>query len=465
MTLGFLLFPLMGAILAPLCRNRNNARWIFTFVTGLSFLLCLAIAPEVPFAHRLFSPPKAIWTLQWGLDMPAWLLCITTTFVFHIISWIEFPKEYSRFLYCLLFFIEFTSLGFFMAQDLLSFAFFFEASLIPSVLLLRFFGGEGREQAILKMLGFFLLGAIAFLGGIWGLHNFCETPLLSDIRAILSCNSPRLLLSIFASLSLGVITQIPLFPFHLWLPDAHSEAPNPVTISFSAVLLNVGAFGLYRLLYTIFPSPPQSIINLLLVLSAFTIIWGGICAFAQEDFKRSIVYISLMHMGSIAVGLLLLRPLAAEGAILQMMSHSLISLALFAMASKVETIYFSRNFSNIGGFYKLPPGLGIFLLIFMVGNLTLPGTIGFIGEFILLHETLQKSIPALCALGIGFILTGFYSIRVVRLVNMGTVPEALGTFNIRPKKIIIHWVVFGVLSFLIFMLGIIPWHYKMLSGF
>ncbi|AIH04334.1 NADH-quinone oxidoreductase subunit M [Thermodesulfobacterium commune] len=320
------------------------------------------------------------------------LLCIT-------ISWNSI-KEKVREFYLALLFTNIAIVGTLCALDLLLFYVFWEAMLIPMYLIIGIWGGPRRIYSTLKFFLYTFFGSVFMLIAIIYLFlkfgTFDYTKLLG---VPLGGLTEKLL---FLGFALAFAIKIPMWPVHTWLPDAHTEAPTAGSVILAGILIKLGAYGFLRFGLPMFPHAAQEFAPLLLLLSVIAIIYGGLACLAQDDLKRLIAYSSVSHMGFVTLGIFAFNPIAMKGAILQMINHGIVTGALFMCVGIVYDRTHSRAISYYGGLASVMPVYATFFMIFTLASIGLPGTNGFIGEFLILLGTFftNKLLVVFAALGL-----------------------------------------------------------------
>ncbi len=437
---GLLILPMVGVLALLLLRGddqstRNNARWIALWTTIATFILSLFAWGEFNTAsagfqlveqRAWFSPAIAYRLGVDGLSLPFVLL---TTFLMPFCigaSWLSIDKRVKEYMIAFLV-LETLMIGVFEALDLLLFYLFFEGGLIPMFLIIGVWGGKRRVYAAFKFFLYTLLGSLLMLLAIMAMYWYAKT---TDITVLLHTEFPAgmqkwLWLAFFASFAV----KTPMWPFHTWLPDAHVEAPTAGSVILAGILLKMGGYGFIRFSLPMFPDASQYFAPLVFALSIIAIVYTGLVALVQEDMKKLIAYSSVAHMGFVTMGLFAMTPQGVEGAVFQMISHGLVSAALFLCVGVVYDRMHTREIAAYGGLVQRMPLYAVAFMIFTLANVGLPGTSGFVGEFLTLIGAFQtNSLVALFATT-GVILSAAYALYLYRNVIFGVI-EKPGLMNI-----------------------------------
>jgi len=308
-------------------------------------------------------------------------------------------------------------IGVFCSLDLVVFYIFFEAGLIPMFLIIGIWGGPKRVYAAFKFFLFTLLGSVLMLVAIISIYWIAGT---TDITQIFEIKIPVkyqyvLWLAFFSSFAV----KMPMWPVHTWLPDAHVEAPTAGSVILAAILLKMAGYGFLRFSIGMFPVASEYFVPLIYTLSIIAIIYTSLVALMQEDMKKLIAYSSVAHMGFVTLGIFTFTPQGIEGSIYQMISHGLISAALFLCVGVLYDRIHSRLISSYGGIVNVLPKYSLVFAVFMLGALGLPGTSGFVGEILILIGAFQKSFLVAVLASIGIILGAAYMLWLYKRVVFG----------------------------------------------
>jgi NADH-quinone oxidoreductase subunit M len=441
--------PLVGMVIVLLLHKERHVkaiRWVTTIFAALTFVASiLALAAFEPKATQMQLQESAPWIPQFhvnytlgvdGLSMPLIILTTLLTLLCVIYSWrIEVRvKEYMAFFLLL----ETGMLGVFCALDFFLFYMFWEISLVPMYFLIGIWGGPRREYAAIKFFIYTLVGSLAMLLAILVCY-FTSHPQTFDMLELARQNplaqQPVMGAFVFFGFFLGFAIKVPLFPFHTWLPDAHVEAPTAGSVILAGVLLKMGTYGFVRVILPIVPDASHEFALFLGVLAAISIVYGALCAMAQQDLKKIIAYSSVNHMGYVMLGIAAAamysggdplarlhvadRITALNGAVLQMFNHGIITGALFFLVGVVYDRAHTRDVNAFGGLAKqLPIYTGIMMLA-CFASLGLPGLSGFVGEFMVFLGS-YASLKLITAISvIGVVITAAYFLIVIQKVFLG----------------------------------------------
>ena len=389
-----------------------------------------------------------------GIDGISILFIVLTTFItpICIISCINSVRiRVKEFLIAILI-LETFMIGVFCSLDLVIFYLFFEAGLIPMFLIIGVWGGPRRVYSAFKFFLFTLLGSVLMLVAIIVIYWITGT---TDITQIYEIKIPKeyqnLLWLAFLS---SFAVKMPMWPVHTWLPDAHVEAPTAGSVILAAILLKMAGYGFLRFSIPMFPNASEFFTPLIYTLSIIAIIYTSLVALMQDDMKKLIAYSSVAHMGYVTLGIFTLTKQGIEGSIYQMISHGLISAALFLCVGVVYDRFHSRMISNYGGLVNYLPKYSFLFLVFALAALGLPGTSGFLGEFLVLTGTFQKSYLAAMLATFGVVLGAAYMLWLTKRVIFGS------TNNSEIKKINdvnkSELIMLTVLAFFIIFFGFYP---------
>ncbi len=420
-TLGALLIALIKGDEAAVARNaRFVALWTTLITFAVSLLIWIDFNPGTADFQFTESAPWIGTTIGYrmGVDGISMLFVILTTFLMPIciLASASVHKRVKEYMIAFLV-LETLMIGVFCATDLFLFYVFFEAGLIPMFLIIGVWGGARRIYASFKFFLYTLLGSVLALLAILTMYFMAGT---TDIPTLMAYKFPAemqfwLWLAFFASFAV----KVPMWPVHTWLPDAHVEAPTAGSVILAGVLLKMGGYGFLRFSIPMFPLASVEFAPLVFALSVIAIIYTSLVALRQEDMKKLIAYSSVAHMGFITMGTFSLTQQGVQGAILQMLSHGIVSGALFLCVGVVYDRLHTREIARYGGLVKNMPVYAVVFLFFTMATVGLPGTSGFVGEFLTLVGAYQANTWVAFFASTGLILGAAYSLSLYRRVMLG----------------------------------------------
>ncbi len=427
--------PLVGAAFILLARGEDEqaaryARWAALWTTIITFLISLLILKNFTSGQAGYQLVEdhpwlgSIAGYRMGVDGISMPFVILTTFLMPICiaaSW--FIKSRVREYMIAFLVLETLMIGVFCATDIVLFYVFFEAGLIPMFLIIGIWGGPRRVYASFKFFLYTLLGSVLMLLAIIAMYWHAGTTdiaLLSKAGAFPPAMQTWLWLAFFASFAV----KMPMWPVHTWLPDAHVEAPTAGSVILAAILLKMGGYGFLRFSLPMFPDASHYFQPLVYTLSVVAIIYTSLVALMQEDMKKLIAYSSVAHMGFVTMGIFSFTRQGIDGALFQMVSHGLVSGALFLCVGVVYDRMHTREIKAYGGLvHRMPLYASIFML-FTMANVGLPGTSGFVGEFLTLLGTFQNNTWVAFFATSGVILSACYALWLYRRVVLGALEKA-----------------------------------------
>jgi len=391
-----------------------------------------------------------------GIDGISLMMILLTTFLTPIcllVSVNSIKNRVKEYVICFLL-LEGFVIGSFAATDLVLFYIFFEAMLIPMFLIIGIWGGKNRVYASFKFFLYTLFGSVLFLIAIIYIYIITGT---SDIVVL---NSKLSLLDIgvqkwlWLAFAISFAIKIPMFPFHTWLPDAHVQAPTAGSVILAGILIKLGAYGFLRFSLPFFPAASLFFAPTIFALSVIAIIYGSIVALMQEDMKKMIAYSSVAHMGFITMGIFAMNMQGLQGAIMQMISHGLVSSALFLGVGVVYDRLHTREIADYGGLANKMPKYAGFMMLFTMAAVGLPGTSGFVGEFLSIIGVFQVNKIVATLAAFGMVLGATYMLWLYARVIFGEVK------NDKIKNITdinkIEFCVLLLMSLLVLLIGIYP---------
>ncbi len=454
-------FPLVGAAAILALPGANSARWIALGTTIVTLALSLVMLAGFHSANPGFQLVEQMGWLgggisyHMGVDGISVLFVILTTALMPFAiaaSWESVENRVAEYMVAFLV-LETMMIGVFCALDLVLFYVLFEGALIPMFLIIGIWGGKRRVYASFKFFLYTFVGSVLMLLAIMSMYWYTGT---TDIAALIAtAHFPAamqtwLWLAFFASFAV----KMPMWPVHTWLPDAHVEAPTAGSVILAAILLKMGGYGFLRFSLPMFPNATEMFAPLVFVMSIVAIIYTSLVALAQEDMKKLIAYSSVAHMGFVTMGIFTLTHQGVEGGIFQMLSHGVVSGALFLCVGVVYDRMHTREIAAYGGLVNRMPVYAACFLVFTLANIGLPGTSGFIGEFLtMLGAYLHNSWIAIFA-ATGVILSAAYALFLYRRVIFGALVkpslQAITDLTAREKALLLPLVVATI------VLGVYP---------
>jgi NADH-quinone oxidoreductase subunit M len=448
-------FPLVGALVIALVpRGRDRLVRVLGIVfTAVPLAIGIGILVGFDFgAPGAFGAAEARNTLQFGVNLP-WIsaidahyfvgmdgvslplfeLTLLMSFLCMVYTWRYLPEPgRPKGFVALLLLLETGMAGTFVAFDLVLFFVFWELVLVPMYFLIGLWGGPNREYAAIKFFLYTLFGSVFMLLGFLAMY-FNAEPHTFDLIALQQAGFDRTFqLVVFAGLFLGFAIKVPMWPFHTWLPDAHTEAPTVGSVLLAAVLLKMGTYGFVRIALPVLPDAARAWAPAIGILAAIAIVYAALACLAQRDLKRLIAFSSVGHMGFVMLGIATLTDVGINAAIYGMVAHGVITGMLFFLAGSLHERYHTREIAEIGGgMLQKVPWLAGLLAFTAIASLGLPGLAGFWGEVMALLSAYSPAPGLSLGLfrtlmvlgGIGTILTAGYFLWMLQRVNLGTVPE------------------------------------------
>jgi len=450
--------------------SRNNAKWLALVATVATFLASIFLYAQFDPANTGFQfvedrPWFSGLRYKLGVDGISVLFVLLTTFFMPIVigSCWEVDYRVKDYMIALLL-LETLMLGVFCALDIILFYLFFEAGLIPMFLIIGIWGGANRVYASFKFFLYTFLGSVLMLLAIISMyieagttdivlllnHKFDVTTLEILGLSVVGGMQTLMWLGFFTSFAV----KMPMWPVHTWLPDAHVQAPTAGSVVLAAILLKMGGYGFLRFSLPMFPFSTDLMAPLVLWLSVIAIIYTSLVALVQTDMKKLIAYSSVAHMGFVTMGIFCVNQQGLDGAIFQMLSHGFISGALFLCVGVIYDRIHTREISAYGGLVNKMPAYALVFMLFTMANVGLPGTSGFVGEFLTIVGVFKVNTWVAFLATSGVILSAAYALWLYRRVVMGDlIKESLRTITDMNSREI---VIFVPLAFMTLLLGLYP---------
>ncbi|MCF6445312.1 NADH-quinone oxidoreductase subunit M [Nereida sp. MMG025] len=468
--------PLLGAVILALFLRgddeaaQRNAKWVAMWATLATFLFSIFILTGFDAQNTGFQfVEERTWimglTYKMGVDGISVLFVMLTTFLMPLViaSCWDVKHRVKEYMIALLV-LETLMLGVFCALDLVLFYLFFEAGLIPMFLIIGIWGGANRIYASFKFFLYTFLGSVLMLVAMVAMYVDAGT---TDIAALLNHSFDSSTMTVFGLTIMGGMqtllflaffasfaVKMPMWPVHTWLPDAHVQAPTAGSVVLAAILLKMGGYGFLRFSLPMFPVGSDILAPLVLWMSAIAIVYTSLVALVQEDMKKLIAYSSVAHMGFVTMGIFAANQQGVDGAIFQMISHGFISGALFLCVGVIYDRMHTRDIDAYGGLVNRMPVYALVFMLFTMANVGLPGTSGFIGEFLTIMGVFQVNTWVAMVAATGVILSAGYALWLYRRVVMGDlIKESLKTITDMTKR---ERAIFAPLVFFTLFLGVYP---------
>jgi NADH-quinone oxidoreductase subunit M len=457
--------PLLGVLFIAFLNGddehvRRNARWAALWTTLVTFAVSLILlwrfdpaSPEFQFVEKYdWLGGKTSYHMGVdGISLPFVILTTALMPLCIIASWQVIQMRVKEYMIAFLA-LETLMVGTFSALDLVLFYLFFEGGLIPMFLIIGIWGGPRRVYASFKFFLYTLLGSVLMLLAIMAMYWQAGT---TDIPTLMKFAFPRnmqtwLWLAFFASFAV----KMPMWPVHTWLPDAHVEAPTAGSVILAAILLKMGGYGFLRFSLPMFPAASHDLAALVFALSVIAVVYTSLVALVQEDMKKLIAYSSVAHMGFVTMGIFAATTQGVAGGIFQMISHGIVSAALFLCVGVVYDRMHTREIAAYGGIVNRMPLYAFAFMVFTMANVGLPGTSGFVGEFMSLIGTFKTNVPVATLATLGVILSACYALWLYRKVVFGVLdkPSLAGIMDIGRREIL----VLAPLVILTILFGVYP---------
>jgi NADH-quinone oxidoreductase subunit M len=444
--------PLVGALFILVLRGddsaaKRNARYIALWTTIVTFVVSLLLWRDFdPRTSDFQFVEKYDWiggtiTYQVGVDGISMLFIILTTFLMPLCilaSWRSIENRVKEYMIAFLV-LETLMIGVFCALDLVVFYLFFEGGLIPMFIIIGVWGGKRRVYASFKFFLYTLLGSVLMLIAIMAMYlqdGTTDIPTLLGYKGTFAGFSARMQFWLWIAFFASFAVKMPMWPVHTWLPDAHVEAPTAGSVILAGVLLKMGGYGFLRFSIPMFPLASADLAPLVFALSIVAIIYTSMVAFAQEDVKKLIAYSSVAHMGFVTMGVFTLTTQGVQGGIFQMLSHGIVSGALFLCVGVIYDRMHTREIAAYGGLADRMPLYAFCFMVFTMANVGLPGTSGFVGEFLSLTGAFKANSWIALFATTGVILSAAYALWLYRRVIFGKLekPSLANILDLTPRE-------------------------------
>ena len=457
--------PMLGALVILLIKDdensENNIKKVALWTSVGVFLLSLFIWLQFDSSNSSYQfQEKFRWFNDFnfyyhiGIDGISLFMVILSTFLTPLCilaSWESIKKRVKEYMIAFLF-LETVMIGMFSSVDILLFYIFFEAVLIPMYLIIGIWGGDRRIYASFKFFLYTLLGSVLMLIAIIAIYRLTNSMSIEDLQGNYFAKNVQiyLWLAFFASFAV----KIPMWPFHTWLPDAHVEAPTAGSVILAGVLLKMGGYGFIRFSLGMLPEASEYFSPLIMTLSIVAVVYTSLVALAQTDIKKLIAYSAVAHMGLVTIGIFIVNAQGLEGAMIQMISHGVVSGALFLCVGVIYDRMHTRDINFYGGLVNRMPIYATVFMIFMLGSVGLPGTSGFIGEFLVIVGAFKYSSIVVIGSATGIVLSAVYMLYLYKRIIFGEMSNEklieILDLNNREKIILIP------LAIAVIFIGIFP---------
>jgi NADH-quinone oxidoreductase subunit M len=462
--------PLIGALFMLIFISSEDENAVSRSARGVALLTTLATFVLSIFLYTGFDSSTAdfqfVETYTWiegynidfklGIDGISLFFVLLTTFLMPfcvLCSWKSVKTQVREYMVCFLL-LESLVIGVFASLDFMSFYFFFEASLIPMYLIIGIWGGENKVYAAFKFFLYTLIGSVLLLLALIFVYNEFGT---TDIEVLMT-KVPTLSLEIQKWLWLAFFAsfavKVPMWPFHTWLPDAHVQAPTAGSVILAGILLKLGGYGFLRFSLPMLPDASIYFTDFMYTLSVVAVIYTSLVALMQTDMKKLIAYSSIAHMGFVTIGIFTLNQQGIEGSIFQMISHGVVSAALFLCVGVVYDRIHTKEIARYGGLVTRMPKYALYFMLFTMASIGLPTTSGFVGEFLVLVGVYQDNTYVAGFAATGLILGAAYMLWLYKRVVFGELVHAdLKKITDLDKR---EMLIFVPLAILVILMGVFP---------
>ena len=444
-------------------KDDKVSKWIALITTLATFLLSLLLWTNFNSETAQFQFVENMpWIVGYninyhlGIDGISLFMVILTTFLMPLCilcSWEAIERRVREFMIAFLL-LETFVIGVFVSLDLLLFYIFFEGMLIPMYLIIGVWGGANRIYASYKFFLYTLLGSVLFLLAILYMYHHSQTTDIPTLMQVVPQYSLQVQRWLWFAMFASFAVKVPMWPVHTWLPDAHVQAPTAGSVILAGILLKMGAYGYLRFSLPMLPDASHFFMPLIFALSIIAVIYTSLVALVQEDMKKLIAYSSVAHMGFVTAGIFAFNTQGIEGSIIQMVSHGLVSGALFLCVGVVYDRLHTREIARYGGLVNIMPYYALFFMFFVMASVGLPSTSGFVGEFLVLVGSFRTSTVLALLIATGMVLGAAYALWLYRRVMFGELvkPDLLKLPDLSARE----WLIFLPLVATVLWVGIYP---------
>ncbi len=458
--------PLLGAAFIMTVRGdedvvASNSRWTALWTSLVVFMVSLVLWARFDVTEAGFQFQESLtWLPEFGvayrmgvdgISVLFVLLATALTPICILASWESITSRVREYMIAFLV-LETMMVGMFSAQDFIIFYMFFEGVLIPMFLIIGIWGGARRVYASIKFFLFTLAGSILMLLALLAIWYSTGT---TDLAVLMTAHFPaRMQFWLFLAFLASFAVKVPMWPVHTWLPDAHVEAPTAGSVILAGVLLKMGAYGFLRFSLPMLPEASASFAPMMFTLGVVAVIYTSLVALAQTDMKKLIAYSSVAHMGVVVIGIFTFNAQGIQGALFQMLSHGIVSAALFLCVGVIYDRMHTREIARYGGLAARMPAYAVVFMVFTMASVGLPGTAGFVGEFLVLVGAFKISFWVAILGSMGMILGAVYMLYLYRRVVFGalTRDDLKSILDLSPREVAI----FAPLVLLTLWMGIYP---------
>ncbi|WP_339047371.1 NADH-quinone oxidoreductase subunit M [Candidatus Mesenet endosymbiont of Phosphuga atrata] len=450
--------PLLGALLLLLARFNNNSlyvKFLPLFFSTATFLISIAIAAQFDHHIENFQFIEQLGSnVLLGIDGISLPLVLLTTLLFPlcIIYSLKLNLSYIKAYMALFLLLESLVIGFFISLNMIMFYILFEAVLMPMFLIIGIWGSKNRVYAAFKLFLYTFAGSLLFLVAVIYIYVTYSTSNIQELMSFLPKASFNVQKWLWLALFISFAVKIPMFPFHTWLPDAHVQAPTAGSVILAGLLIKMGAYGFLRFSLPMLPNASLYFANFVIALSIIAAIYASLVAFAQKDIKKLIAYSSIAHMGFVTAGIFSFNEEGISGAIFQMISHGIISAALFLCVGMLYSRTNTLNITKYGGAASTMPLFSLMFVLFSMAAIGLPTTSGFVSEFLCILGLFKSIKFAAALIATATILSAVYMLYLCKGVIWGVSTSSLLTKDISKIELF----VLLPLAILTLLLGIYP---------